>query len=389
MSETTVYRFFNNDTGIHFYTADEKEKNYIQKNLTSFIFEGASYQSVDPSKEGAEAVPVYRFRNLETGIHLYTISEAERKAIVKSNQFVDEGEAFFAYKTKIEDSIPVYRFLNTDTGAHFYTTSFNEKEDIENNLPEFKAEGIAYYVLPAEPDLKAILPQDDFAIELVYGEGTEAFTPEMIAAIGGAAETWENAISHSSFSEPHTLTIDIEGADLGKGEDAFVAQANFYPEKLEIDANNNVLPTGGYSKVNNNTELISVFSSDAEYLTNVMTHEFAHVMGFGSLWEFNGLIDPITGLYDADTNAGRIYNNDNGTTDVGIPLTTDVGSGSDLNHWQEETFDNELMTHQSESPGISSPLSELTLASLEDVGWNVNYGIAEPYPDSDTELAKI
>lgn len=387
MSETTVYRFFNNDTGVHFYTADKQEKNYIQRNLTSFTFEGASYQGVDPLQRGKEAMPVYRFHNSETGVHLYTISEAEREAIVESNQFVEEGEAFFAYETQIADSIPVYRFFNADTGAHFYTTSFNEKEDIENNLPEFKAEGIAYYVLPAEPDLKAILPQDDFAIELVYGEGTEAFTPEMIAAIDEAAETWENAISHSSFGEPHTLTIDIEGTDLGEGEDAFIAQANFYPEQLEIDANNNVLPTGGYSKVNNNSELSSVFSSDPEYLNNVMTHEFAHVMGFGSLWEFNGLIDPITGVYDADTSAGRIYNKDNGTTGVDIPLTTDVGSGSDLNHWQEETFDNELMTHQAESPGISSPLSELTLASLEDIGWNVNYSIAEPYPDSATELA--
>lgn len=120
-----------------------------------------------------------------------------------------------------------------------------------------------------------------------------------------------------------------------------------------------------------------------------MTHEFAHVMGFGNLWRMNSLINPMTGVYFADSKAGLVYNRDNNTTGVDIPLTTNEGTGSDLAHWQEETFGNELMTHEIEVSGISNPLSELTLASLEDIGWNVNYEVAELYPDSSTNLASF
>jgi hypothetical protein len=37
------------------------------------------------------------------------------------------------------------------------------------------------------------------------------------------------------------------------------------------------------------------------------------------------------------------------------------------------------MTHEAESPGQSMALSQMTIASLRDLGWNVNYGAAEAY----------
>ena len=42
-----VFKFFNTDTGTHFYTAAEAEKDSIIANLPSFNFEGAAYR-VDP-----------------------------------------------------------------------------------------------------------------------------------------------------------------------------------------------------------------------------------------------------------------------------------------------------------------------------------------------------
>ena len=141
---TTVYRFLNNDTGVHLYTVDEEEKNAIEQS-SNFSFEGASYNAVDPITGG---VPVYRFLNQDTGVYLYTISGAERDATTDLANFSLEGEAFFAYGTQVEGSIPIYRFFNSDTGAHFYTSSEIEKENVENNLPNFQSEGIAYYALP-------------------------------------------------------------------------------------------------------------------------------------------------------------------------------------------------------------------------------------------------
>ena len=145
---TTVYRFFNNSTGVHFYTANETERDAVLE-LDNFSFEGGSYRAVDLLTGMPEPLPVYRFFNQDTGVHLYTISEAERDATQQLSNFSFEGEAFYAYETEeVEGSIPIYRFFNSNTGAHFYTPSEAEKDNVEANLPEFQSEGIAYYALP-------------------------------------------------------------------------------------------------------------------------------------------------------------------------------------------------------------------------------------------------
>jgi len=146
-SSNTVYRFFNQDTGVHFYTANEAEKDAVLE-LDNFNFEGGSYQAIDPLTGMPEPSSVYRFLNEDTGVHLYTISETERDATQELSNFSFEGEAFFAYEIEVENSIPIYRFFNPDTGAHFYTPSEGERNNIEANLPEFQSEGIAYYALP-------------------------------------------------------------------------------------------------------------------------------------------------------------------------------------------------------------------------------------------------
>ena len=95
-----------------------------------------------------EPQPVYRFLNQDTGVHLYTISETERDATQELSNFSFEGEAFSAYETEVEESIPIYRFFNANTGAHFYTPNEAERDNVETNLTEFESEGIAYYALP-------------------------------------------------------------------------------------------------------------------------------------------------------------------------------------------------------------------------------------------------
>ena len=146
---TTVYRFFNTNSGVHFYTSSEIERDAVLE-LDNFNFEGASYASVDPLSGQPEPVPVYRFLNQDTGVHLYTTSETEREAVQELDNFSFEGEAFFAYESEVEGSIPIYRFFNTTSGAHFYTPSAAERDNVEANLPDFASEGIAYYALPFE-----------------------------------------------------------------------------------------------------------------------------------------------------------------------------------------------------------------------------------------------
>ena len=146
-SLSTVYRFFNNDAGVHFYTANETERDAVEE-LPNYSFEGESYRAVDPLTGTDESTAVYRFFNEDTGVHLYTISEIERDATEELSNFSFEGEAFAAYATEVDGSIPIYRFFNPTTGAHFYTPSVAERDNVANNLSEFEAEGIAYWALP-------------------------------------------------------------------------------------------------------------------------------------------------------------------------------------------------------------------------------------------------
>ena len=152
VSETdTVYRFLNNDTGVHFYTANETERDAVE-DLDNYTFEGASYQGIDPLTGADDSLPVYRFLNQDTGVHLYTISETERDATEELSNFSFEGEAFSAYASEVEGSIPIYRFFNSVTGAHFYTPSATERDAVVE-LADYESEGIAYYALSIETEV--------------------------------------------------------------------------------------------------------------------------------------------------------------------------------------------------------------------------------------------
>lgn len=144
-----VYRFLNTDTGVHLYTSSEIERASIESTLPNYIAEGSAYISVDPFTGNPEPEKVYRFFNTDTGTHLYSTSEVEKKYVEDNlDNYSLETEFFFAFDEQQPDTLPVYRFLNTDTGAHFYTSSEIEKQSVEDTLPNYQPEGIAYYTFP-------------------------------------------------------------------------------------------------------------------------------------------------------------------------------------------------------------------------------------------------
>ena len=140
--DATIHRFYNPSAGLHFYTADEIEKNSIIQNLTHYQYEGESYVSVNEVTGEA----VHRFYNSQTGGHLYTTSEVEKDNIISTlEHFSYEGIGFYAYDTQIAGSIPVYRFYEPNLGVHFYTPNEGEKMYVEEHMSNYDFEGIAYY----------------------------------------------------------------------------------------------------------------------------------------------------------------------------------------------------------------------------------------------------
>ena len=112
---------------------------------------------------------------------------------------------------------------------------------------------------------------------------------------------------------------------------------------------------------------------------DIVTHEMMHTVGFGTIWNYLGLLagggtdnptftgENATGVYEASS----FYDPDSGypvsgDPDFGVPVEGNIGPGSDDSHWDDDTFGNEIMT------GYISPdnyLSDMTVASLEDLGY--------------------
>lgn len=112
----------------------------------------------------------------------------------------------------------------------------------------------------------------------------------------------------------------------------------------------------------------------------VVLHEMGHVLGIGTIWEQLGLLSGGGGSDPRFTgaNATAEYNNIFGTSASSVPVENTGGAGTRDGHWRESVFDNELMTGFL-NQGQANPLSRVTVASLADLGYQVNLNAADPY----------
>lgn len=116
-------------------------------------------------------------------------------------------------------------------------------------------------------------------------------------------------------------------------------------------------------------------------LQGVIMHEMGHVLGFGTLWENFRL---VTGLGTANpvfrgANAAREYNAIFGVTGTTVPVEAGGGPGTAGGHWRESVMLTELMTGFAEPAGVPMPISRITIGSLQDMGYTVNYAAADAY----------
>lgn len=114
-------------------------------------------------------------------------------------------------------------------------------------------------------------------------------------------------------------------------------------------------------------------------LVDVITHEMGHVIGIGTIWARKGL---IAGAGSANptfkgANAKREFGVLRGTGPAAVPVENTGGPGTRDGHWRESVFQNELMSGF--VAAANNPLSRLTVASLQDMGYVVDMSAAEPY----------
>lgn len=121
----------------------------------------------------------------------------------------------------------------------------------------------------------------------------------------------------------------------------------------------------------------------ANQLTDTVMHEMGHILGLGTHWQILNLTANTLGGNFCGTdpqyigsNALREYRALGGTGN--IKLENLYGPGTCEGHWKESVFGTELMTGFLNA-NVVNPLSRMTLASMQDLGYSIDLSKADPY----------
>ena len=129
-----MYRLYNPNSGEHFYTSNNTEKNNLVK--VGWRYEGIGWKAPKISN-----TPVYRLYNKNAGDHHYTMSATERDFLV-SVGWKYEGIGWYSDDSK---AVPLYRQYNPNAkaGSHNYTVSKSENDWLVSL--GWRGEGIGWY----------------------------------------------------------------------------------------------------------------------------------------------------------------------------------------------------------------------------------------------------
>lgn len=156
----SVFRFFNTRDKAFFYTNSSAEKDLILNNSNvnrnnidewPYVYQGITFESAH-SYSGA--VPLYRFYNSQTGHHFFTVNKDEA-AYVRSMSsqglwpFKDEGVAFNVFAsdptpTTVGQEVAVHRFYSVSLNRHFFTADSSEA-DLIRATGVWTYEGVAFF----------------------------------------------------------------------------------------------------------------------------------------------------------------------------------------------------------------------------------------------------
>ncbi len=132
--KVAMHRLYNPNSGEHFYTASDKERDELV--AVGWNSEGEGWYA--PEESGT---PVYRMYNPVAGEHHYTMDASERDGLVQAGWnyesigwYSDDGKA-----------VPLYRDYNPNAFAnnHNYTADASEHEALV--AAGWRAEGLAWY----------------------------------------------------------------------------------------------------------------------------------------------------------------------------------------------------------------------------------------------------
>lgn len=200
-------------------------------------------------------------------------------------------------------------------------------------------------------------------------------TPEQEIVFQEAALRWRSVISSEL---PTTAILGGTWCDYTFPRPMVVRNLAIWVRIVPIDGAQGVLGRAGPCAVDGNRfprfGVIELDSADlGENLEHIAAHEIGHVVGIGTLWQAGVFYDEADYLLDGG-NLGHTSLGGEGLAQV----ETSGGVGTAGAHWDEGVYENELMTGYLGSAN-THPLSVLTVGALEDLGYSVRSGEADPY----------
>jgi hypothetical protein len=217
-------------------------------------------------------------------------------------------------------------------------------------------------------------PAAGFDIDLAFTDNR--ITSSQRQVFTQAADRWSEIITgdlpeltNSSMTiddlriEVSLSGIDGPGGVLGNAGPTYVRAGTFLPARgvIRIDEDD-----------------ITDLESSGRFVDLIM-HEMGHVLGIGSIWRSLGLLSGYLTAEPRFTGAAATaeYNSIFGLNESSVPVENTGGSGTRDSHWRESVVGNELRTGYLGSQ--SNPLSRVTAASLQDLGYEVNIDAADAF----------
>ena len=207
-----------------------------------------------------------------------------------------------------------------------------------------------------------IIQKSKYSINVEFGNGLSA---TQMAIFNDSANRWSEVITSDLTLNIKADGVAIDGprGTLGQAGPRSVMPGTLFPNRgiMEFD-----------------TADLAAMEADGS-LFNVILHEMGHVIGIGTLWKHHGFLegegteDPLF----VGSRAMHEYGVLLGSGAAKVPAANTGGQGTADSHWREKTFGNELMTGYADRGLL--PLSRLTVAMLEDMGYGVNYEAVDPY----------
>jgi hypothetical protein len=191
-----------------------------------------------------------------------------------------------------------------------------------------------------------------------------------------AESYWESVITgYQTGISISSLDIDAEGKYID-GSGGILGSAG--PNSITTQAGFTLSTSG--SMQFDTADLANLESSGRLY--DVIRHEIAHVIGFGTLWTSNGLSMAGTGQYTGTAGLAA-YRNEFDAAAAFVPVELEGGTGTADGHW-DEVYQGAALTGITDALGrdmrdelmtgwLNSPVfvSNTTLMSFEDLGYTV------------------